>query len=469
MNSQTETIVIVGAGLSGLYAAYRLKSLNQRFQVSIYESSSRLGGRIETIEMSGKFYDVGGVRVEPQISPTINKLFDDLGIEKTEWIHSSCDNNIPDYLKLSTLEREHVERHKDRGAAWAITDLFLNKFFDSTAYENPQEKLAYLESWKIDGKSLFCYGIWNILSMHLSYEAVNFVKEKGSFYNMRIHNQNAFDWISFLCEWHLVEKSYIPKKLGMQTLIDALERKLEIIGVDIYKNEKLVAVNNAQSTLIFSTGEQIVANHIVLALPPKALNKISFNAGLPSIISEGINSVIPIQIIMIHCLVNNPPWDTDTKAFNGENSYLRTAHFSINEDGSGNAFLYIDEPWYQYWRGLLELEISVNGTFVNNVSVGRHILGTLQKIFDQECDLEAWCIQDWFDSDSGAAVHLWKRGFRSKDVIENLASFTLSKNNSSTFHICGEAFSHLQGFFEGAVTSAERIVLKITKTLTPIE
>ncbi len=47
----TYDVIIVGAGLAGLTAAYYLKERNNTLNILIVEGKSRIGGRIQTIEL----------------------------------------------------------------------------------------------------------------------------------------------------------------------------------------------------------------------------------------------------------------------------------------------------------------------------------------------------------------------------------------------------------------------------------
>ena len=51
------TIVIIGAGLSGLLTAYRLQELG--FNVKVMEARSRIGGRIHTVESNKTKVEMG--------------------------------------------------------------------------------------------------------------------------------------------------------------------------------------------------------------------------------------------------------------------------------------------------------------------------------------------------------------------------------------------------------------------------
>jgi oxygen-dependent protoporphyrinogen oxidase len=53
-------IAVVGGGLSGLVAAYRLRrELGTSVEITVFESASALGGKLRTIDLAGRRYDVG--------------------------------------------------------------------------------------------------------------------------------------------------------------------------------------------------------------------------------------------------------------------------------------------------------------------------------------------------------------------------------------------------------------------------
>lgn len=57
-------VVVAGAGLAGLAAAYELAKTG-RYQVTVIESRDRVGGRVHSIPVEGKKIDVGGFIVYP--------------------------------------------------------------------------------------------------------------------------------------------------------------------------------------------------------------------------------------------------------------------------------------------------------------------------------------------------------------------------------------------------------------------
>ena len=57
-------IVVVGAGLAGLGAAYEL-SKQSKFKVTLLEQRDRVGGRVHALPVAGSYVDFGGFIIYP--------------------------------------------------------------------------------------------------------------------------------------------------------------------------------------------------------------------------------------------------------------------------------------------------------------------------------------------------------------------------------------------------------------------
>ena len=71
-------IAIIGGGITGLTAAFRLRQMN--IPVTVYEASARLGGVIQSVEKDGYLAEFGPNTVL-ETSPKIVALIRDLGLE----------------------------------------------------------------------------------------------------------------------------------------------------------------------------------------------------------------------------------------------------------------------------------------------------------------------------------------------------------------------------------------------------
>ena len=79
MTIETIDTLIIGGGLSGIYAAYRLAQRDESFVV--LEARERLGGRILSPEHQGFFTDLGPSWYWPAIHPQMAQLIQSLGLE----------------------------------------------------------------------------------------------------------------------------------------------------------------------------------------------------------------------------------------------------------------------------------------------------------------------------------------------------------------------------------------------------
>jgi monoamine oxidase len=73
------SIIIIGAGLSGLYTAYQLQQ-EHIDDVMILETRSRTGGRILSAEHHGSKFDMGPAWIWPQMQPRLSNLISKLSL-----------------------------------------------------------------------------------------------------------------------------------------------------------------------------------------------------------------------------------------------------------------------------------------------------------------------------------------------------------------------------------------------------
>ena len=79
MHTEKIDFIIIGGGLSGIYAAFLLAQ--KKKSLVLLEARSRLGGRILSFEHQGFFADLGSSWYWPMINPKVNALVKSLGLE----------------------------------------------------------------------------------------------------------------------------------------------------------------------------------------------------------------------------------------------------------------------------------------------------------------------------------------------------------------------------------------------------
>ena len=79
-------VAVIGAGLTGLTSAYRLKQRGHR--VVVYEAGDRIGGSIKSVRRDGYLAELGPASMATPSGATAT-LLADLGLEALSLIHIS--------------------------------------------------------------------------------------------------------------------------------------------------------------------------------------------------------------------------------------------------------------------------------------------------------------------------------------------------------------------------------------------
>jgi monoamine oxidase len=475
-------ISIIGGGIGGLYSAYRLKKAYPEKSIALFESLPILGGRIQTGSFADGFFQpaYGALRIEPDFQTETDRFIRELNIQvKPIEQGEATSHSVPNLEKLSSQERQMILDNPDKGADLLLLELGMQKILgeqwdlekDNLDMPNRNALLDELKKNAVyKGKPLYQQGSWNVFNDVLSYEAVEFFREKGPYYNMKNDNQNAIDWIVFLLNFRQMQRSsYIPVD-GMIQFIHTIEKAVLDLGVSIYREHHLKEIIEGRDGLLTLTIEangdnlELNSEHLVLAIPQYSLKKLS--QCLPTRINTLLDSVMPIPILWATATLKNPPWCKDAPATSGENAPFRAGHLEYKErDGEpyGLAMLYCDGPWHQYWRGFVEdsVEDFHGYQYLPQVNTNLHLKEEIEKAIQQHFSLadaphvEEWGIRDWGRPPFGAGVHFWKSGAESLSIMDELKAFALSEQSKNkNVHICGEAYSGFQGFFEGAIRTA---------------
>jgi len=133
------SIIVIGAGLSGLYTAWRLHQ--QQKDVVLLEARDRIGGRILSTCIGDKkenCVDLGPAWVWPQLQPRLNNLFVELDIKlfnqftQGDMLYEASVNNTQRHSSKSS----HSQSYRIAGGSQTLVDTLAARLPDSSVYTN---------------------------------------------------------------------------------------------------------------------------------------------------------------------------------------------------------------------------------------------------------------------------------------------------------------------------------------------
>ncbi|WP_059360603.1 flavin monoamine oxidase family protein [Parachlamydia acanthamoebae] len=270
-------VAVIGAGLAGLTAAYRLQQ--KGMDVDVYEARDRVGGRILTVKIGDKIAELGGQSIiDDGESSNILCLIEELGLElvknKANRNHSYFNGKelIPVYQLLSkSFNPENLKTQLDDLSQTSKNMReVLNGILDEEdpLYKVLAVRLASYEGAPIEQLSpLYTETLYDMLLGIVSASKKENGEEDDFTNLLSIKGGNAL----------------LPEKLA-QMLVGKLHLNQVLKQVSKEVNDTFV--------LTFQNGQQITADILVLAIPCSVYEDIDFEENvLPSKRLEDIKNV----------------------------------------------------------------------------------------------------------------------------------------------------------------------------------
>ncbi len=285
-------IAILGGGISGMATAHRLSSIVDA-EITLIESSDRLGGMGTYFEREGKFIDCFYHCQMPSDEPLL-QMIDDVGFtDELVWKPTRMGfiadgdrypfNTAIDLLRFKPLK--FIQRIR-----FGAVSLFLRKLVFGKDLENTRVRdwLAPLYSEKI----------WEKMLVPL------FGAKFGA---AAADLPGRYIWERMGREKNTAVRGY-PKQ-GLKSLIDRIEESLSERGVEILKSSTVTALRQADDRGIVVVGkerEPVRYDYVVSTLAPPVLRQISE----PSLL-DGFNlNDIPYQGVVNALFFLKKPLDS---------------------------------------------------------------------------------------------------------------------------------------------------------------
>ena len=490
---------VIGGGITGLYTSMELhKQEGPDHRIAVFEASDRFGGRIETVEMDGFLAEFGPMRFEKRGQRLLMRLIEDLQLETCYFHPYTPAKNLESLFDLEKDETRVSHGHPLntlellslgilrvlRQSGGDLNDPRDPRHWDWWAGLDEAFYGRVRNEFTFNGTPLSKIGFWNVLSEVFSNRALRKIIEYGTFYHVIHFNPNAAEWIIFWLRGLHPKGELVGIKQGTEALITELVKKLSSFQpkpVDLYLNHCLTAIHQEEDNRLCLTfrredGEsQLVhTRHLVLAIPQSPLKKL--RSFFPDPIGHIIVSVIPIPLVKCFFVTKMPWWNEATKPQTRSSSVpTREIHYYFREEGDekrGMVMVYGEPPSMNYWKPFIKKEPHQKAEINQDERLIEEYLkylspdSTASSPEERKAQAQAitcFGIRDWSREPFEAGCHIWKPGVQVDQSIALLSGFGLAGSHADDrpIHICGEAYSDFQGFIEGGLRSALKVVKQI--------
>lgn len=416
-------VAIIGGGLAGLAAAYRLKRKGISF--IILESRNRIGGRVFSHQLK-------------------NGLIIELG---AEWVGNSHTriHELCDELDL-ILHNNQMDTHL----------IYKGDYF-------PKDKWSYSREWEekfqsiiksydtmtdADKQKLDNYDWWRFLVNNGCDGRDLDIREllDSTDFGESIRHVSAFAALAEYAESS--EKNEMDKKIkgGNEKLADALANKIGLQNILTNHHVHTIRQTTGNVTISCSNGKTIVADKLICAIPAFSVSKINWNPSLPEEYTNALNALQYARI--------------NKHALHFSKKFWKDEAFDLVTDSTPHYF-YHATKYQSAEEGVLIAYSIGDKAAVNanqsNAMLAQDVLNCLQPHFGDVSGLLRSQVNYYWGNDpySRGAYALYGIG-------QWFGVMPVLKRSFMHTHFAGEHLADWQGFMEGAINSGEEAANEIT-------
>jgi monoamine oxidase len=497
-------IAIVGGGVSGLYAAWRLSTLPNPPKVALFESSVRLGGRIDTAELPGPQpaakAEFGAMRFLPSMEMVAN-LLQYLGIPTEPFPGTQLQEEFLRGVQVNLSGPSNLPYRLAPGESSNPGELLvaiLNGAVPGATGLNAKQWREVVQNGKYRDRELWRWGFENVATDFISNEAYEYLCDTAGLDSALVvaNAANSFRGLAALLPDYAAGKVFRPVE-GFSSLIDALTQRLASCkSFSMHPGQTVISVERAVGDLLLSfappggtsqiSADQVTAGKVIFALPRRALELINFGRMFPDR-SEGrtlfmrrlagVNGIPAFKL----CIAYDEPWWQSfrnsaqiargwTDGYAVTDLPLRQVFFGLGVGSTPAAnervllASYADTRAATYWTSEAQVSgtrplLGAQGPFqpAGPGILTEAINGQLSKLLQMDGPLPEPCavgFRDWSADPFGGGWHEWQPGV---DVTSAIPAMRHPIPDASVY-VCGEAYSWFQSWIEGALMSAERML-----------
>lgn len=305
MSALTRDVVIVGAGPSGLSAAWRLQKAG--FSVAVLEARDRVGGRTWTNQIDGATLEIGGQWVSPDQTVLID-LLDELGLEtfsryrEGESVYVSPEGRRTRYTGELFPVSEHTAAEMEK--LTVLLDELAAEIGAEQPWAHPKAReldtisfYHWLRQNSDDEEACNCIGLFIAGGMLTKpahafsvLQAVLMSASAGSFSN-------------------LVDDGFILDKRVVGGMQQVSQRMAADLGENVFLNAPVRSISwDQDSVRVEADGVTVNGRRVVMAVPPNLYSRVSFDPPLPRRQHQMHQHQSLGLVIKVHAVYETPFW-----------------------------------------------------------------------------------------------------------------------------------------------------------------
>ncbi|MEO6445950.1 MAG: FAD-dependent oxidoreductase [Gemmatimonadaceae bacterium] len=493
-------VVIVGAGMAGLYTAWRLLSRNPAIRVCLVERLPRTGGRLESdhviIDGVSIKTEEGGMRFlsshvellsllqELQLSDKIVPfpMGDDHNFYYLRGMRFTRGEALQDpyiWSRLYTLDAGSIGQQPGAILVGLLTAVLKENGVDPHSWPATPDAWTTLRTqytWR--GIPTYRWGFWAMLTdFGLSPDCIEMLYQSSGFIAPFDQEVNAGCALQLLVDF--VDPTFHTLAPGYETLPDTLAGKITAMGAQLRLEHEVVGMERDKDKWVLharKAGGQLVtlrATRAVFAVTQLALQKllpfVPVFRDSPQFTSD-VNALTDMELGKIN-LYYESNWWTPASGVSSGGSWtdLPLAQFyCFGTEGSANGgpasiTLYTDYYRTAYWAQLQALgdpyvvpggptlppDSEPASTFV--VKEATRQMQALFGLASLPAPLVA-TYRRWGVPSAGDGDHQWRMGARDDEIRARLTS------PFPHVHTCGESYSDDQAWVNGALRSVDQML-----------